>query len=135
MVFAEIIPSLPHAPGGSRRGRVEAQPAGAGEHRPCGCAAPRRDEHNMKVLLGRAAPSHTLPQVLSGVGFFGGAYSNGQKKRLPPRMPVSASRCRERAHRFKNPTLESPAGGGAGKPVRGVFQPQRVARIGSAFPA
>jgi|GEM_PF-2539004 len=79
MVFAEIIPSLPHAPGGSRRGRVEAQPAGAGEHRPCGCAAPRRDEHNMKVLLGRAAPSHTLPQVLSGVGFFGGAYSNGQK--------------------------------------------------------
>ena len=32
--------------------------------RPCGCAAQRRNEHT--VILGRAAPSHTLPRVGNG---------------------------------------------------------------------
>ena len=37
------------------------EPGSSLSSRPCGCAAPRRNEH--KVILGRAAPSQTLPRV------------------------------------------------------------------------
>ena len=71
MVFEEIIPYPPRAPGGSRRGLPDARAACAGECRPCGSAAPRRDEKKGSSWEGAALPD---PPTVGGRGNPGSPY-------------------------------------------------------------
>ena len=82
---------------------------------PCGCATQRRHEHTF--VLGRAAPSQTLPRV--------GEWGNPVSPHPSPRASVHVSHpCGCAAHRRDEHTSwegcalpDPPAGGGWGNPV------------------
>ena len=57
---AEEISAIRPLPGGSRRGLVKAKRTCAGKRRPCGCAAPRRDEDEGSSWEGAARAMGTL---------------------------------------------------------------------------
>jgi|GEM_PF-2129378 len=121
----------PRAPGGSRRGRMDAQPAGAGEHRPCGCAAPRRDDHEGASWEGVALPD---PPVGRGPGArASGPHPQGDNRVLlgglrPPRPSY-------RVEGWGDPVAPSPCGAGAwGNPVSPRPSPRAYVHVSPTEP-